>query len=338
LAYAELTRATKKLFLFLSPENKFWSFIVSGDITQESIAEIVAIAPTTFSHWKHSWTVGADSLRKIFASLDTLLQTGELQINNKRKYSITGDNKVQALGWYNNFKTAYENASVDVYTTGKLLKLKVVECQQILDSLIYHKSPLFTGIYYDSDATATEYINKYSGIYLMLVKRGQRFLQCPMRIRYKLTINGLPTIRCKLNAPILRRQGDEPYWEYDGFFTGTDNRNYWIFEKRKKAERYDHFYFITGRGFDYTQGDDPNGKLVYLTMRGMYLSAHQNARQDIVSDVVFLQRQDNRTEEEEVELMHSAAQVLSTEKSTAVQQHYDAFVEYVDEELMSINS
>ena len=336
MPYTELSRSTKKLFLFLSPQNKFWSLISPEEMTQEEVAELLDIAPTTLSHWKQSWNVGAVSVRRIYQSMEKLLSTGELTTNargrngTKRQYVIAGENLAKARDLFARFRKAHDDDSVDFYTTGKLMDMKVVDCQQLIDGLIYNQAPLFPGIYYDSERSATEYFERYAGIYLLWVRRRDAWLQCPVRVRYKLTINGLPTIRCKLNAPIRRPQGNERHWEYDGFLTGRDNRNYWIFEKRKKAERYDHFYFITGRGFDFRQSDTPSGEPMHLTMRGTYLTADQNLNQDIVSDKVFLQRQDNHTEEEQIRIMHSMARVLSTAESETVTKHFEDFNTYLD--------
>jgi hypothetical protein len=344
LPYAELTRAAKKLFLFLSPQNAFWSLVMENEPTQEEIAALFDIAPTTFSHWKHSWAVGPESLRKIFVAVERLLATGEHvfeprgKSNGKpkppRKHLLSADNLPKARELFRSFRGAYEDDAVDVYTTAKMMGMTINDCQQLLDGMVYHKAPLFTGMYYDSDTTATAYIDKYAGIYLMWVRRSKRWLQCPMRVRYILPINGLPTIRCKLNAPILRKQGNETYWEYDGFLAARDNRNYWVFEKRKKAERYDQFYCITGRGFDFCPLGNPGGKHECLTMRGSYLTAHQNLNQEIVGDVVFMQRQKRLSEDEETSLMHSSAHALAADESAAVQAHYNAFVKYMKEELI----
>ena len=67
-------------------------------------------------------------------------------------------------------------------------------------------------------------------------------------------------------------------------------------------------------------------------MSGMYLSADQNQNQDIVSDIVFLQRQDSRSEDEQIAIMHTTPRVLSVKESKEVQDHYEDFRNHPEED------
>jgi hypothetical protein len=73
-------------------------------------------------------------------------------------------------------------------------------------------------------------------------------------------------IRCKLNAPILATEVNQPrYWEYDGFLRTRGSKIFWTFEKRE-ALGSDFFYFITeGR----ICGGNDNAR---LTLSGTYLT------------------------------------------------------------------
>jgi hypothetical protein len=66
-------------------------------------------------------------------------------------------------------------------------------------------------------------------------------------------------------------------------------------------------------------------------MSGMYLSADQNQNQDIVSDIVFLQRQDSQSDDEQIAIMHTTPRVLAVKESKEVQEHYDDFSNHSEE-------
>ncbi len=309
--------------------------MLSGRIHQDDIAGFCDLSESTFSHWKKSWVVGDDSVDKIFSSVRELLDIGtrtiptsntkKLKKNQKSTYTVDPGNAERAKTLLKRFHSAYIDGRIGIYDTGKALGMEIVECQKIIDTLIYDKIPLFSGIYYGDKTNADNIFYSYGGIYLLWVKRQNIWLQAPLRVRYVLEIRKHSTIRCKLNAPILAVAGN---WEYDGFLTSRENRNYWIFEKRI-SERYDHFYFITTRGFDFTPLNGIETDRKTLTMRGRYLSADQDQAQTVVGDVILLQRQNISGEENEIEFMHTQARRLNNSESDAVQRHADAFDQFL---------
>jgi hypothetical protein len=331
MADMDISRQTKKMLLFVSPDNSFWSIIFKKrEISQRQISDYMDVSHGTIPGWKNGGHVGladADlSFKTIRRRLAKPLRTDpELSAEDARSAVETLDAFIQD----------FYNDHVSIYATAAHIGMTISQSQKIIDEVIYKRGPIFPRMYSANAGPATSVFHHYQGVYMLWVRRrvgnseGARiWLQAPLRVRYVLQIGAGFLVRCKLNAPMIEPEA-KTYWEYDGFLVKKPNKIFWLFEKRDR-DKNDQFHFITGAGRPYRSPFGDRGKL--RTMSGKYLTTEQDEYQTIADGRVILQRvaqngstapdastevvnEQIRTEETHMmRIMHSSALVIDDEE------------------------
>jgi hypothetical protein len=315
------TRATAMMVLFVSPENPLWRMLVSGDVNETTIANYVRVSRTTISNWKRGGPIGKRDGRPVsvlvFERMRKII-TGKLDYQSAAKLDDAQQAAVIAI--MDAFIHVFRNSDKHrYYDAAKVLQISVTQSQMIRDGAIYNRYPVFQRMYYGNTSAAQErleeHLNLYRGVYYLWIRRtheGQEvWLRAPLRVRYKLSIGDGNVIRCKLNAPIMRRQHeDEKYWEYDGFLVVHEQSVFWMFEKRTTdRSTIDYFYLITCTGRIYRNLESKGES---LTLSGSYLTTGQEASRFPVTGDAMLQRLALRQSDEEsiVEVMHNRAGLI----------------------------
>jgi len=324
-------RETKKMLLFASSANRFWSTVLQkGDISQNQVSDFMGVSHATIPAWKNGGTINRVVAINIFKNIRTNLDQPK-----KGKFPPLGNAEHNdAIEILNGFEEDFLNDSVSVYEAAKRLGMTMQQCQIIIDDVIYKRSPLFPRMYFDTREEAEATFGAYGGMFQLWVKRqvanGKRrdlWLQAALRVRYILEVQGGYVIRCKLNAPIIDPEPTQKYWEYDGFLVQKQpNKIFWMFEKRR-IDQYDQFHCITGLGRPACCVFD-NDEKRQRTMSGMYLTTGQDEFQSIETDRVLLQRKfglaagaekERALGDERLmrEFMHSSPQIIDDETRCA---------------------
>jgi hypothetical protein len=269
---AVLSRENKKLFLFLSPRNDFWKLLSGRDLKQEEIARMIGVSASSLSSWKKTWAIGRESKSKLFQNLNDIVDKGSISIKDTQGI-ITNETQQRLKEMLRQFEIIYNDEEAGAYEAARVLGMRFVDCQRLIDEVVYAKAPLFPGMFYDSDSRLNSDLRGYTGVYFAWMMRGQNWLQCTLQVRsYRLEINGIRPIRCKLHIPAMGEAKEVSYWEYDGFFVGSGNRNYWTFEQRQRSHRSDYFYLITCPRYGAAPRGVTENAGLSLTMHGTYLT------------------------------------------------------------------
>lgn len=198
------------------------------------------------------------------------------------------------------FLKSYDSPTSNVYVAAAALGLEVDECQRELDTIIFSHRPFMTGLFFEDTANgkamADEALKYLRGYYRAYLRReahradGQAiYLQCTLRVRYVLRLDGGYGIRVKLNLPVMNPtehevelakslHGEPPIIEYDGFVVPRD-KCYWVLIQRTLLPDGDMMSLITS-----------NERERGLDMRGRYLTLGQDHAKSIVDDDVVLKR------------------------------------------------
>lgn len=327
----ELTIKHKHLLLFLSTRNPLLRGLVSiekgktvTNIDKAYVCELTGISPMTISNWSAGGPISPTRARRLFTdALDYLEQLVKHERGtarfNSRLYEELRDGITR-------FAELYGDASTDVHDAAQALGLPTVECQKILDEVVYDRGPLLPAAYYPAPTypdLPTEEFDTVEGQYVAWLGRGKDvWLQAALHVRYLQELGDGRFIRCKMNFPILQPlqpNPDDPdsappktYWEYDGVLVVRSKRLYWTFEKRQR-QRNDYLQFITQR-----HGEDQDGHPVYA---GQYLTTGQDREQTIVSGPILLRWEFSdaldRYHLRYRQAMRTSARVLSTQEEIA---------------------
>jgi hypothetical protein len=309
MPYLEISRPTKKLLLFVSMENPFWRLLFGPNPKQEEVAEIVGVTSPNLSNWKKTGRIG-----KVPDFNGIMKRIEDVKVDKSAK-----DTAVDQLSA---FIRSYGNNAEHQYKTAEIFLMPIDECQKIVDNIIYGQQPCFPIICYSKPSDAAAHFERYGGAYYMWVERGNRWLQCGLRVRYPLEIQSEITIRCKISFPRVREPGKRV--EYDGFMAAKHPNVYWMFEKRGTEK--DVFHFIT-RGDRYCKSyDDKDNKgIKILTLAGKYISADQDESQSIVSERVILQWKEMNDRNSMELFISTSAKVLEPDVSSSIELLWDEY-------------
>lgn len=326
-----LNRLSKLTLLFFSPGNPLWEDLVektqkTGDpsarkhtISQQKVANVAEISQSTFGNWKKGGAINLENLGGAFGKV----------IEKVDNAKVPEERKQQLMASIKGFKEECldQNSKKPVYDVARQhLSIQMDDCQKILDEIIYDTFTLYPSLSYDSKDAVDPYMEKYCGLYCLYVRRQNRWLKSPLRVRYAVKSGIRHLIRCKLNAPKLR---DEPrdelaYMEYDGYLRTSDENIYWKFEKRDAISA-DFFDFITDEGKLYRTENDRAVRI----LSGRYLTVGQDALHsiehgDVIMEGVLMERlagaDYQKLSQAEIDAvivdwMHKTACVLDEEKS-----------------------
>jgi hypothetical protein len=260
--------------------------------------EALGFAATSLGNWVEGEPISHNSSTAIFNSL-------KLFVRRKINEQLEQDSILDLISQFQQLFDRHGDKDLRVYDAGKILTFSVEKTQIIMDNWIYERLPMFPRMLYGKGKT--EYIEEnfrdYGGIYYSWLRRGNLWLKCPMKVRYKLKIAEGLALRCKLNIPVIDREegSDRVYWEYDGFLTVKSYRMFWTFEQRL-AFNTDYMYFVTDIGQTF-QGR--------LTISGQYLSTGQEESRPVVHGEVFIRKIPFITPEKALTAMHDDAVALA---------------------------
>jgi hypothetical protein len=277
------SKVAKLVLLFFSPDNPLWKDLVDSlPITQQKIAAVAGISQSTLGNWKKGGPINLPHLQEALAALIKKVKDKNIEVETR------ADNLIARIETFQ-LQCSDSNLSASVYEVAEqTLSLSMDECQQILDEIIYDSFTLYPSLSYDTRIAADQDFNTYGGLYHVYVRRRHsRWLKCPLRVRYVVKAGTRYAIRCKLNAPVLRREPNAPRrFEYDGFLKPITKKKRlaWKFEKRDALDA-DFFDVITNEGDLY--GDEESAVRI---LSGAYLTTGQDALYNIEhSDVIMKQ-------------------------------------------------
>jgi hypothetical protein len=287
-----LNRVSKLTLLFFSPANPLWEELVENEpkpgdpvssrkhtITQQKVAKVADISQSTLGNWKKGGAINLEHLGKAFETVIEKVKDAKLPKERKGQL-IRAIQGIQA-------ECLDERSSTPVYDVARdQLSIQMEDCQKILDEIIYDTFTLFPSLSYDNKSAVDENWEKYRGLYHLYVRRQNLWLKSPLRVRYVVRSGIRDLIRCKLNAPKLRREPGAllPYMEYDGFLRTSEDNVYWKFEKRDAVSA-DFADFITDEGKLYRA----NGDRAVRILSGRYLTVGQDALHSIEQGDVIIE-------------------------------------------------
>lgn len=321
----DLSKSHKLLLLFLSTRNPLLKGIVSiehgkpvDEIDKKAVKEITGIGYQTLSNWSEGLPISESRVRLIFnGAIHHLDQVARPLLGTSRDPGKKYTNLRAAIAKY---EELYHRGDADIYDLGPVVGLTTVECQQIIDEIIYDRWPLLPAAFYPAasnpDLPQAEF-EDLEGQYLVWARRGKDlWLQAPLRVRYLQSLGAGRFIRCKLNFPIINPPTYDPdsgmprppaFWEYDGPLIARPKRLFFTFEKRQR-DRNDYFHFITDRA-----SVNGNGHPVYA---GQYLTTGQDRDQSVVTGPILMHKlfsdREDRQHLQYREFMRTSARVLTT--------------------------
>ncbi|QTN25673.1 hypothetical protein HZ992_12265 [Rhizobacter sp. AJA081-3] len=181
------------------------------------------------------------------------------------------------------FATTLDDRNYTVYQSGAILDMGIRAVQKAIDAVINRNAPLIALAYYGADHRFFEDdLAGKGGVHYLGMRRGARWLQAPLQVRYALDLDGGVVLRCKLHIPNL--QGSKAPWEYDGVLRELRDNLYFVFEKRAKAGggRKDFFFLVVSAS--QTPGSKQN------VLAGTYLTSDQDDRRTTVSGQAVMWR------------------------------------------------
>jgi hypothetical protein len=311
-----MSHEARMMLLFASAGNPLWKDLISGDITENKIADYLGIVRMTLTNWKKTESLGRKPAELFGTVKDHIREAAKpayVQRGSSRA-GLSNETAERALAKVDEFHGLFRSSRYPhIYEAANVLGIGVKDCQQIIDHSHYTQLPLFPRMYYLSRSECEKHFKLYAGLYHVWVKRYRAaatfWFRCPMEVRYVLKMKAGHVIRCKLNFPMIERRGNLRYWEYDGFIAITDINIFWMFERRPELISSDYFQFITDLGFNYSSKEELGET---LTMTGRYLTTDQNAARTITNGEVIIQKLDaDRTDEAQVgKIMHGDAAVF----------------------------
>lgn len=292
-------KRNKLVLVFLATENPLWQTLLGpGRVKQSDVIWRIAHIPNgTLTNWRSGEAISDEKLDEVFGSIKTFMRDKE---NAKlHKLSEARINEIEAF-LDEVAKTIDEE--MGVYEFARSIDVPVQQSQMIVDQAIYRRMPIFRDIYFDTDGRNYDdgqaHFRKYRGVYRVTIRRDGQPIRAVLRVRYLLELKGGFTIRCKLNIPKLRPDGEpERYWEYDGFMAPQEHRVFWMFEKRQVL-RNDFVFLVTDDGEATPEG---------FVLSGQYLTTGQGSNQPIVADTLTLTRMETEDEEKMERIMHELA-------------------------------
>lgn len=320
----ELTRSHKLLLLFLSTRNPLligiWSIFKGKplkEIDKKAITEITGIGYQTLNNWSDGLPVNETRAYRVFTGTIEHLDELVRPMRGTARFPTTKYQKLrEAIAKYCEL---YCRGDGDIYNIGPVIGLSTVECQQIIDEVIYDRWPLLPAAYYPAESTPDlpqAEFEALEGQYIAWARRGKDlWLQAPLRVRCLQPLGSGRFIRCKLNFPIISPPPFDPdsgqpkppeFWEYDGLLVVRAKKLFWTFEKRQR-DRNDYFYFITDRA-------SANGT-EHPVYAGQYLTTGQDREQSVVTGPLLMHRLfsegGDRQQLQYRELMSTSARVLT---------------------------
>jgi hypothetical protein len=209
------------------------------------------------------------------------------------------------IGRIISFASTLDDRNHTVYQSGAILGMGIRAVQKAIDAVINRNAPLISLAYYGADHRFYEddLVGK-GGVHYLGIRRGARWLQAPLQVRYALDLDGGFVLRCKLHIPNL--QSSKEPWEYDGILRELRDNLYFVFEKRAKAGggRKDFFFLVMSAS--QTPGSKQN------VLAGTYLTSDQDERRTTVSGQAVMWRVspyadgDEEREEEQAAKMKEA--------------------------------
>lgn len=329
-----LSKKNKLMAMFISIHNPLWQRLrilqgKPGKAERLDIQRITQLSHGTLPNWEEGGVISQKSAHETFAN--TLAAIDAL---HRAAHTAEARKEAEALHeTVQKFRAAYAVSETRVYDAAAILGLSTPDSQRIIDHVIYKQWPLFQCVYYDGKERlrAEGHLKQFGGIYLAWIRRGDRWLQCALRVRYLLDVRRRLILRCKMNVPMLHPEAHEkrhaeqrgyrhPIYEYDGILMVRERRLYWTFEKRA-PEPIDMFNFVTCRSGVL---DEHNKRL----FTGTYLTTDQDTAQSVVSGEVLLRRevtaeQDQHSQEETAIMWRSAVILESGDEVRDVQRRWE---------------
>jgi hypothetical protein len=314
-----LSKEAKLMFLFLSPANPLWQDLIEQKpITQVQIAKETGVSQSTLGNWKRRGPINLTHVRNGLEQLKKNIKEGSLPPDVKKA-------AIETIGAFLE-KCLTSDADVRVYDVAtEVLSMTKDQSQKIIDEIVYENNTLFPSLSYENRNEAERDFQRFGGLYVQYVRRGELWLKCPLRVRYVLPLGARFLIRCKVNAPVIHRDGHpRALIEFDGFLRRQDDNVFWKFANRDVTAPSDFFDFITDQGI----AEQRSETVLIRTLPGAYLTTGQDASRRIEHGDVLLKgvvledlrsTGDSRTDDRIVtHWMHNSSDVLAkTEAETA---------------------
>lgn len=300
-----ITAPHKQMALILAPENPMWARVCNlvkpidgpkrSAVKLKHIAHLSGVSEQTLKNWLRLRNIRPSTAKLVFSRVRSVVTRFKEGYGRKTRELEEATALIELI---DRCEEIFEQADVDLYDVARLMSMTAAQAHLILERMIYEQRPLMPAAYYPARAPdgrdGSSDLEVYEGVYLLWSKRGDVWLQCPLRVRSLCDHGQWRFIRCKMNVPIIdptvsvrSTEGDESgqrsvrYWEYDGIVCARPQNLYFFFEKRS-SERNDYFQFITA-----TRNLDDEGGLV---QRGVYLTTDQDEAQSITFGDVLMER------------------------------------------------
>ena len=141
-----MSHEARMMLLFASAGNPLWKDLISGDITENKIADYLGIVRITLTNWKKTESLGRKPEDLFGTVKDHIRQAAKpayLQRGSSRA-GLTSEIAERALAKVDEFHGLFRSSRYPhIYEAANVLGIGVKDCQQIIDHSHYTQLPLF---------------------------------------------------------------------------------------------------------------------------------------------------------------------------------------------------